>query len=568
MERLPDTAHEVTEPVQLREQLELYREVIANAQDAVAIFDLEGRYVDHNPAHSRLLGYSLEELVGHRPALHCDQATTDRLLRELRESGSFQGEVISRTKAGAEVQLELSAFAVRDSKGEARCYVGFARDITSRKLAERRRQVLQRAREEVLLMSAEADIDKVVAAIRHALDALGIRYLHCGINVLDVAADPPTMRSRTSVPGGGWLNTDTSRSALVVMEIWRGGQPRYRRDLEAEDTNAERSYLQRHARVRAVLDVPFSRGTLAVNSVEPEAFSDADVAAVQELAEVLSEGYRRMEDIARLKRAVTELEAANRELLQTQNRLVRSEKMAALGSLVAGIAHEINTPVGAIRSMHETLMRAVERLKGTLEVELPEACAHDQSLQKALKIIGDSNRVIETGAERVATIVRSLRNFARLDDACLEEADLHEGLDDSLLLIHHDVKNRIEVVREYGQIPRLKCYPGRLNQVFLNILNNAQQAIEGKGCIAVRTWRDGDWVRVAISDTGSGIAADRLGKIFDPGYTTKGVGVGTGLGLSICYQIMQDHHGRIEVASEVGKGSTFTVVVPVEPPGT
>ncbi len=242
---------------------------------------------------------------------------------------------------------------------------------------------------------------------------------------------------------------------------------------------------------------------------------------------------------------------------------MQSEKMAALGTLVAGIAHEINTPVGAINSMHNTLVRAVVKLKAAVEAVCPKACEDGSQLRRALRAIDESNKVIETGAGRITTIVRGLRNFARLDEADLKEVDIHEGLDDSLVLIHHNIKNRIEVVRNYGQIPRINCYSGRLNQVFLNILSNAQQAIEGKGVIEVTTSQSEGEARIAISDTGSGMTDADLEKIFDSGYTTKGAGAGTGLGLSISHQIMEDHGGRIEVQSELGKGSTFTVVLPL-----
>jgi len=214
--------------------------------------------------------------------------------------------------------------------------------------------------------------------------------------------------------------------------------------------------------------------------------------------------------------------------------------------------------------MHDTLVRAVEKLKDTIEKDFPGDIQEHRGLQAALKIIEDCNKVIENGTQRVTTIVRSLRNFARLDETELKEVDLHQGLEDTLMLVYHDIKNRIEVVRNYGEIPRVRCYPSRLNQVFLNILTNAQQAIEGKGKITITTFCQEEEVRVAISDTGSGIPAEDLEKIFEPGFTTKEVDRGTGLGLSICCQIMQDHHGRIEVESEVGKGSTFTVVLPLD----
>ncbi len=268
-------------------------------------------------------------------------------------------------------------------------------------------------------------------------------------------------------------------------------------------------------------------------------------------------------DFTQTKEMLEDLARANRDLRATQSQLVQSEKMASLGSLVAGIAHEINTPVGAISSMHDTLVRALRKLEGTLNEEHPGIVDSSPSLQTALKLVQEANRVIESGTQRVTEIVRRLRSFARLDQAELKKADIHEGLEDTLALIHHELKHSIVVKREYGEIPPISCYPGRLNQVFLNLLNNARQAIRGKGEIGIRTFIRDHRVHIAVSDTGLGISPDHLRKIFDPGFTTKGVGVGTGLGLSICYQIVQDHRGEILVESEPGRGATFTVVLPM-----
>ncbi len=161
-------------------------------------------------------------------------------------------------------------------------------------------------------------------------------------------------------------------------------------------------------------------------------------------------------------------------------------------------------------------------------------------------------------------IVKRLRSFARLDEAELKTVDIHEGLEDTLTLLHHDIKHNIQVKRSYGDLPPVSCYPGKLNQVFLNILVNAKQAIKGKGIIEITTYTKQKNVFIEIKDNGEGIDKEHLKKVFDPGFTTKGVGVGTGLGLSICYQIMQDHLGEILVESEVNRGSTFTVVLPMD----
>ena len=159
-------------------------------------------------------------------------------------------------------------------------------------------------------------------------------------------------------------------------------------------------------------------------------------------------------------------------------------------------------------------------------------------------------------------IVTSLRHFARLDEGELKKADIHEGIEGAVTLVQHDLKGRVEIERHYAELEPVMCYPGKLNQVFLNILVNASQAIEAEGTITITTSKNGNEIHVAIGDTGKGIPQKDLKSIFDPGFTTKGVRVGTGLGLSICYQILQQHKGRIEVESEVGKGSVFSVILP------
>jgi len=271
-----------------------------------------------------------------------------------------------------------------------------------------------------------------------------------------------------------------------------------------------------------------------------------------------------LEEARKRQEVMEQLQRAHDELHETQAQLVQSEKMASLGQLVAGIAHEINTPIGAIHSIHDSLSRAITKIKGILEEEAPQLLEDHRKLSAMLKVLDDAAMVIESGSTRVARIVQRLKTFARLDEAELQEADLQEGLQDTLLLLHHELKHNITVHTDYGEIPPISCYPGQLNQVFLNLLVNARQAIDGHGEIFVRTQRVEDKVHVSIRDTGVGIPQENLRKVFDPGFTTKGVKVGTGLGLSICYRIMQEHHGELRVESEVGVGTTFTMVLPIE----
>ena len=259
-----------------------------------------------------------------------------------------------------------------------------------------------------------------------------------------------------------------------------------------------------------------------------------------------------------------QLEETLDELGETQNRLVMREKMASLGNLVAGVAHEVNNPIGAVNSAADVASRCIDRLMNSLESnsgwkELEE----DRPFQQAVSLLRENVRLIGTASERIVGIVRSLRNFARLDEAEFQQADLHEGLDSTLMLVHHELKDRVEVVKEYGEIPPIKCYPNQLNQVFMNLLVNAAHAIEGKGRITIQTWAENDHVRVQIADTGRGIEAQHLERIFDPGFTTKGVGVGTGLGLSICYSIVEKHGGEIAVESAPGEGTVFILKLPI-----
>ena len=253
------------------------------------------------------------------------------------------------------------------------------------------------------------------------------------------------------------------------------------------------------------------------------------------------------------------------ERRQMQHQLTMQEKMAALGNLVAGVAHEINNPIGAVNSAADVSARCIEVIGEAIAGSATlDDLKNDRKFEKALKLLRDNNQVIVTAGQRIGGIVQNLKNFARLDEAQFKTADIHEGIDSTLMLVDHELKSRIEVVKEYGDIPYINCFPNQLNQVLMNLLINAAHAIEGKGEIHISTWADAECIYLKIADTGKGIAPDKIGQIFEPGFTTKGVGVGTGLGLSISYNIIEKHRGTIEVQSTVGEGTEFTITLPVE----
>lgn len=282
-----------------------------------------------------------------------------------------------------------------------------------------------------------------------------------------------------------------------------------------------------------------------------------------------------------------ELEQAYRRLKETQMQLLQSEKMASIGQLAAGVAHEINNPIGYVHSNLGTLQNYMAGLLRLLDgfeslTDLIKGEAQDAAAAVAIKEIKrqiDYGFVREDlpqllaesreGIERVKKIVMDLRDFSHSgqDDVnTWVRADLHSGLESTINIVWNELKYKATVRREYGNLPRVECLPSQLNQVFLNLLVNAGQAIEANGEIVVATRTNGDEVCVSIRDNGSGIPDDVRKRIFDPFYTTKPVGKGTGLGLSLSYGIVKNHQGRIEVESEVGVGSVFHVYLPIKQP--
>ena len=271
------------------------------------------------------------------------------------------------------------------------------------------------------------------------------------------------------------------------------------------------------------------------------------------------------DEIGSLARSFEQMAAS---LRRAQQQLVMKEKMASLGNLVAGVAHEINNPIGALHSAADTSSLCVDRIMETVDASpVASQIKEEPRMMRALQSLKSNTDVIVTASERIGTIVQSLKNFARLDEAAFQKADVHEGLESTLTLLQHEMKSRIEIVKEFGELPEVHCYANQLNQVFMNVLTNAMQAIEESGTVTIQTRTDGSDVLVTIADTGVGIPSEDLPRIFDPGFTTRGVGVGTGLGLSTSYNILENHGARALVDSEVGKGTRFTIVLPIDHAG-
>jgi len=259
----------------------------------------------------------------------------------------------------------------------------------------------------------------------------------------------------------------------------------------------------------------------------------------------------------------------NRKLEEAHNQLLQSEKMASIGQLAAGVAHELNNPIGFVHSNLGTLRVYLADLfliadagAGERARALKAEKDYDYLRTDIFQLLDESAE----GLERVKKIVLDLKDFSRPGETNWQWADLHQGLDSTLNIVWNELKYKCTVTKDYGALPRVRCLPAQLNQVFMNLLVNAAHAIETKGEIRVVTRApDEKTVQVVVADTGRGIAPEHLKRVFDPFFTTKPVGQGTGLGLSVSWGIIQRHHGRIEVASEPGKGTTFTVTLPVDP---
>ncbi len=301
----------------------------------------------------------------------------------------------------------------------------------------------------------------------------------------------------------------------------------------------------------------------------------------------LAVSYRLLE--SRVQERTRELSDALHQLKESEAQLIQTEKMSSLGQMVAGIAHEINTPLAYVKNslgsvvgklpevkklIVETnkLLRLMEdgspdpaRLQAKFMAvrELVHHFAEHQALAELGQLASDGLY----GIDQISEIVLNLKNFSRLDRSKVSSFNLNEGLDSALLLAKHELKH-LKVTKQFGDIPAITCSPSQLNQVFLNLINNAAQAIEsGSGELTLSTRvEDAEHVTVEIADNGKGIPPEIMSKIFDPFFTTKAVGKGTGLGLSISYKIIEQHGGKISVDSTVGKGTRFTIVLPLTPP--
>jgi two-component system NtrC family sensor kinase len=302
-----------------------------------------------------------------------------------------------------------------------------------------------------------------------------------------------------------------------------------------------------------------------------EVFSDETTAHLKDLQTQFEvEAKEKEAEIERLRNVELKekndrLEALLAELRATQAQLVHAEKMASLGKLVAGVAHELNSPLGALSCANDVVAQCLVKLREILdEGESIEVVRESRELRKVMALLEDDTQVISRASSRLSELVNNLRRFARLDEAEFQKADIREGLDSALELLKGQISDGIELVKDYADVPEIMCYPGELNQVFLALLTNAAEAIPERGTIRVEVRHEEPAITVAISDTGKGIPKGRLSTLFDFDFSSGRSRVKLGSSLATAHKIVQGHGGGISVTSEAGRGSVFTVRLPTD----
>ena len=531
-----------------------WRTTFDSIEDMIMIIDLDWRIVRVNKSVVSFLGLSYSDILGKYcyDLMHWGkQSSEEWCFSKMLNSKKHEESVMYIDEKGT--WMSTSVDPIFDGKGNITGAVHIMKDVTERKqLEEALRESESKFRDLV-----EKSIVGVFLIQDQVFKYVNARFAEIHGYTVDEVIVKKTARDLVLPEDIQKLNDDSQRLASGKFESFKN----------------EHRIVTKEQEIRNVAVY----GAYTIYQGKP-----AIIGTILDITEQKRDEETLMDLFSDLEKKNVELENTYDELRESQQKIIQQEKMASIGQLAAGIAHEINNPVGFVMSNLHSMGKYSERLSQFIEIQsetieklsigAEDVAAVLDGLHKkrqTLKIdyvTNDLTNVIKEsleGTERVKCIVQDLKSFSHKDESVHKLADINDGMESAINVVWNELKYKADVKKEYGKIPLTKCNIGQLNQVFMNLLVNAVHAIEEHGEILIRTeHRDGDIV-VSVSDTGCGIPEDKLNMIFEPFYTTKKIGEGTGLGLSIAYDIVKKHNGGILVTSEIGKGTTFTVTIPV-----
>lgn len=553
----------------LRQSEEKYRTILEDMEEGYFEIDLAGNFTFVNDAECRNLGYTREELIGMNNRQYQDETTvkkTYQTFNRLYKTGEpvrvLNVEVIR--KDGTKAFNETSISLIRGGKGKPIGFRGVSRNVTERKKME---EELRKSEERYRTILE--DIEEGYFELDLAGNATFFNDSICSIFGYP----------REELLGMNYKQyTDEENGEKcfqIYSNIYRTGEPGNIHEYEIIRKDGAKRYIESSVSLQKdASDKPIRFRGILRDITERKR---AEEALNKKQEELIKKNKEIEESRHNVQLTLEKLGAAYEELKTSQAKILQQEKMASIGQLAAGVAHEINNPMAFIASNLGTLAKYSRRLIDFIETQsdviksLRDARAIEKLDKKRQElkldyIIDDVRKLVEEsldGSERVQKIVQGLNRFSRVSDVEYNDAGINECIEGSINIVWNELKYKATLDKDYGNLPSTRCYPQQLSQVFINLLLNAAQSIEEKGKIKIKTWEKDRSIWIAISDTGCGIPKGDQNKIFEPFFTTKEVGKGTGLGLNISYEIIQRHKGEISFKSEKKKGTTFTIRIPV-----
>jgi PAS domain S-box-containing protein len=515
--------------------LRQFEAIVGQLPLSIVMTDAHGRIEYVNPTFSRLTGYSPHEVIGQKPSIlksgHQDDAFYQELWGTIRAGRSWEGEFLNKKKSG-DLYWEWARIVPIFASDSITHFVAIKENITQRKWRELQGLACHQLRQAVWMMRDVEDTHRVVRAVREGLEILELPFEDYSINLVD-PADPHKISVYTLNSEGG-LNCEPASQdeQQTILDKWRGQQPVYRGDLSAANGSSQQP---KHS----LLDIPFSHGLLTIKSPLPAAFSDSHILALQQLVEVLSEGFRRLEDLQRL-------DTQGKQLLQAQ-------KMEAIGLLAGGVAHDFNNLITVISGYSQVLLQSP---------------GLDEEMHQGLEEISKAG-------DLASGLVRQLLTFSRRQSIKPEVLDCNRVITDIETMLRRLIGEDIDLEAALDPQLGLVCIdPGQLEQILVNLAVNARDAMQDGGRLAIQSaplliendnaWglTSGQYVCLSVSDTGAGMDQAVVDRIFEPFFTTKASSQGTGLGLSTVYGIVKQNNGHVAVKSHPGLGSRFDIYLP------